>query len=154
MCCGRAGTPHQPLPKVFDRPFFKKVVGSWGRALSRLRRGETPKTPCHFAQRNMFFFAAAPSKKNGKNQFNVSHEMLCEQILSVLFGKIAAKRTKNGVFGVSPLRRRLRALPQDPATFLKKGRSKTFVRGWWGVPARPQHKTPADYSAGVRFIGF
>ena len=46
--------------------------------------------------------------------------ILCEEALSVLFGKIAAKRTKNGVYGVSPLRRRrgLRAL--DLRKLLKK----------------------------------
>ncbi len=50
---------------------------------------------------------------------------LCEGIVSVLFGKIAAKRTKNGVGGVSRLRARLGALPQDPES-LCKGLTQTF----------------------------
>ena len=42
---------------------------------------------------------------------------LCEQILSVLFGQGAAKRTKNGVKEISRLRARLGSLPQVPAAF-------------------------------------
>ena len=39
-----------------------------------------------------------------------------EESVSVLFDGAAAKRTKNGVWKISPLRRRLGALPQDPAS--------------------------------------
>ena len=60
-------------------------------------------------------------------RFFVLIGMLCEKIFSVLFEQGAAKRTKNSVWSKSRLRARLGALPQDPATFLKKGRSKTFM---------------------------
>jgi hypothetical protein len=56
--------------------------------------------------------------------------ILCEKILSVLFGKIAAKRTKNGVWRVSRLRARrgLRAL--DLRRLLKKAGENFSL---WGV---------------------
>ena len=60
-------------------------------------------------------------------------EILCEKPVSILFGTAGAKKNifrfaKSNAEKVSRLRARLGALPQVPATFLKKGRSKTFVR--------------------------
>jgi hypothetical protein len=55
--------------------------------------------------------------------------LLCEKTLSVLFGKIAAKRTKNGVWRVSRLRARrgLRAL--DLRRLLKKAGENFHEKG-------------------------
>ena len=53
---------------------------------------------------------------------------LCEETVSVLFEQGAAKRTKNSESIISHLRARQGLRPR-PATFLKKGRSKTFMRG-------------------------
>jgi hypothetical protein len=46
--------------KVFDRPFFKKVAGTWGGAPSRARRRETFSA---FLLCQAFFFAPVESKK-------------------------------------------------------------------------------------------
>ena len=52
--------------------------------------------------------------------------MKSEKIVSVLFDTAGAKRTKNAE-KVSPLRRRLGALPQEPRSLFAKSDAKTLV---------------------------
>ncbi len=90
--------------------------------------GQRPKS--RSAEREIFsafllvlFFAPAVSKKRTER----IRMRYIEKILSVLFGQRAAKRTKNGVKEVSPLRRRRGLLTLDLGRFLKKATQKLFI---------------------------
>ncbi|MBQ2806836.1 MAG: hypothetical protein IJF08_07280, partial [Clostridia bacterium] len=92
------------------------------RALGRARRRETYPIAVFL----VLFLRLLAQKKNGKNLLNVTHP---NPFPTFFFDTTGAKKKvhkKETPRCISPLRRR-RGLCPRPATFLKKGRSKTFV---------------------------
>ena len=75
--------------KIFRPPFSKGGAGR-GRVALVARRNERNSFHAVFGS-----FCGNFAKKNGVSQINVSHEILCEKTVSVLFEQGAAKRTKN-----------------------------------------------------------
>ncbi len=101
--------PHRM--KVFDRPFYKKVAGAWGRA---------PNYAVFW-----FFFAAAPSKKNGESLLNVRRPDLFPAFFFDTAGAKKKAWQRRNAEKVSRLRARSRATrPWMGGRFFQKATQK------------------------------
>ena len=85
----------------------------------------------HLTRPFFWFFSLAycSKEKNGENFLNVTHLMLRPAFFFDTAGAQKKAWQKRNAESISRLRARPRALPLEPATFLKKGRSKTFKTG-------------------------
>jgi len=123
--------------KVFDRPFFQK--GRRSRAEPLVASAEAKLFSRRFNSRSellVHFFGLLFQRKNGEGFLNVTY---LNFLPAFFFDTAGAKQKawqRRNAEKISRLRARRGRCPR-PATFLKKGRSKTFillcVSVWWRV---------------------